>query len=93
MDWPPIRVVRFSTIALVEGVERRVIEGVPVQLTTAARTVADCFKYRREVGLDVALEALRDFMQLRNRDIDALWRAAKLQRVANIMRPYLEALA
>ena len=92
-DWPPLRVVRFSQSALVQGVEHRVIDDVPVSITSAARTIADCFKYRREVGLDIALEALRDYMRTRSRDVDALWRAARLQRVANVMRPYLEALA
>jgi predicted transcriptional regulator of viral defense system len=92
-DWPPLRVVRFSQSALVQGVEHRVIDGVQVCVTSAARTIADCFKYRREVGLDIALEALRDYMRTRSRDVDALWRAASLQRVANVMRPYLEVLA
>lgn len=92
-DWPPLRIVRFSERALHEGVERHVIENVPVVITTPARTVVDCFKYRREVGLDVAIEALRDYLRSRQRDVDALWRAASLQRVARVLRPYLEALA
>lgn len=92
-DWPPLRIVRFSERALQEGVERRVIENVPVRIATPARTVVDCFKYRREVGLDVAIEALRDYLRSQYRDVDALWHAASLQRVARVLRPYLEALA
>lgn len=92
-DWPPLRVVRFSAKALDQGVESHHINSVPVKITSAARTVVDCFKYRREVGLDVAIEALRDYMRPRSRDIDAVVRAAQLQRVANVMRPYIEALA
>jgi hypothetical protein len=62
-------------------------------ITAPARTVVDCFKYRREVGLDVAIEAIRDYLRSRQRDVDALRRAASLQRVARVLRPHLEALA
>lgn len=92
-DWPPLRIVRFSERALHEGVERRVIENVPVMITAPARAVVDCFKYRGEVGLDVAIEGLRDYLGSQQRDVDALWRAASLQRVARVLQPYLEALA
>ena len=88
----PVRVMRFSKRALTEGVELHPIEGVPVRVTSVARTVADCFKYRNKIGLDVALEALREYRRVR-RSIDDLVRAARIVRVANVMRPYLEALA
>lgn len=88
---PPLRVVRFSDRALREGVETRTIEGVSVKVTSPARTVADCFKYRNKIGLDVALEALREYRRSR-RSIDDLTRAARTVRVANVMRPYLEAV-
>jgi predicted transcriptional regulator of viral defense system len=88
---PPLRIVRFSPRALREGVETRQIEGVPVRLTTAARTVADCFKYRNKIGLDVALEALREYKRARG-PIDVLTDAAKVVRVANVLRSYLEAV-
>ncbi len=68
------------------------IEGVPVRVTSAGRTVADCFKYRNKIGLDVALEALRDYRRSR-RSIDELVRAARIVRVQNVMRPYLDAVA
>jgi len=88
---PPLRVVRFSGTALTSGVERRLIDGVPVRIYNPAKTVADCFKYRNKIGLDAALEALRDCLRRRKASADDLWRYAKVCRVANVMRPYLEA--
>jgi len=88
---PPLRIVRFSERALREGVKIRYIEGVKVRVTTPARTVVDCFKYRNKIGLDVALEALREYRRAR-RSIDDLTRAAQVVRVANVMHPYLEAV-
>lgn len=88
----PIRLVRFSGKALSEGIERHVIEGVPVRVYNPAKTVVDCFKYRNKVGLEVALEALRDCRQQRKCSSDTLWTYAKICRMTNVMRPYLEAL-
>jgi len=88
---PPLRIVRFSERALRDGVETRTIEGIAVKVTSPARTVADCFKYRNKIGLDVALEALREYRRSR-RSVDDLTRAAQVVRVANVMRPYLEAV-
>jgi predicted transcriptional regulator of viral defense system len=93
VEYPPLRIVRFSGLALTEGVEKHVIRGVTVPVTNPARTVVDCFKYRHKVGLDVALEALRDCRQKRKATVDELHRAAQARRMANVMRPYLEALA
>ena len=87
-----VRIVRFGPRALTEGVDVHQIEGVPVRITSAARTVADCFKYRNKIGLDVALEALKEYRRAR-RAMDDLVRAARIVRVANVMRPYLEAVA
>ena len=89
---PPLRVVRFSGPALTEGVEEHLIEGVSVRVYNPAKTVADCFKYRNKIGLDVALEALRETWRERRATMDELWRYAKVCRVANVMRPYLAAL-
>jgi predicted transcriptional regulator of viral defense system len=89
----PIKFVRFSGKALSAGVKTHRIEGVPVQVYSPAKTVADCFKYRNKIGMDVALEALRDFRRQQKADMDALWKYAKICRVANVMRPYLESLA
>ena len=92
MDYPPLRVVRFSGDALTEGVEKHVVDGVTVQVTSVAKTVADCFKYRNKIGLDVALEALREAWNAKRVKMDDLWHCAQVCRVANVMRPYLEAL-
>lgn len=88
----PIKIVRFSGEALTSGIEEKRIEKVPVRIYCPAKTVADCFKYRNKIGLDVALEALRDCWKLRLCSMDELWRYAKICRVSNVMRPYLESL-
>lgn len=92
LDWPPLRVVRFSGGALEAGVEERKISGMTICLTSVAKTVADCFKFRSKVGLDVAREALRDALQRRRASVDELWRYAEICRVTRVMRPYLEAM-
>ena len=93
MDYPPLRIVRFSGAALAEGIEERVIDGVLVRVTNVARTVADCFKFRKKIGLDVALEALQEAWRAKRLSMDELWRYATLCRVANVMRPYMESLS
>ena len=93
MDYPPLRIVRFSGVALTRGVEDHVIDGVPVRVTSVARTVADCFKFRNKIGLDVALEALQEAWRTKRVSMDELWRYATLCRVANVMRPYMESLS
>ena len=93
MDYPPLRIVRFSGAALTEGIEERVIDGVLVRVTNVARTVADCFKFRKKIGLDVALEALQEGWRAKRLSMDELWRYATLCRVANVMRPYMESLS
>jgi predicted transcriptional regulator of viral defense system len=89
----PIHIVRFSGRALTYGVETHEIEGVKVRVTAVAKTVADCFKYRNKIGVDVAVEALRAIHQRKLASVDDIMRAAKICRVANVMRPYLEALS
>ena len=92
LDYPPLRIVRFSGAALTEGVEEHVVDGVMVRVTGVAKTVADSFKYRNKIGLDVALEALREAWREKRMTSDDLWRYAKVCRVANVMRPYLDSL-
>mgnify|MGYP005818481965 CR=1 FL=1 len=92
LHYPPLRLVRFSGAALTEGVEEHVVDGVTVRVTGVAKTVADCFKYRNKIGLDVALEALREAWNAKRMTSDEIWRYAKICRVANVMRPYLESL-
>jgi predicted transcriptional regulator of viral defense system len=87
-----LRLVHFSGKALTEGVEEHEIEKVRVKIYNPAKTVADCFKCRNKVGQDVALEALRDCWRERKATMDELWRYAKICRVANVMRPYMESL-
>jgi predicted transcriptional regulator of viral defense system len=85
--------VRFSGEALQEGQEQHVIEGVPVRVYNPAKTVADCFKYRNQIGLDVALEALREAWRNRSCTMSELTQYARICRVSNVMRPYLESLS
>ena len=89
---PALRVVRFSGQALAEGVEKHDIEGVRVLVYGVAKTVADCFKYRNKIGIDVAVEALRDALRARSATVDDIHRFAKIRRVSNVIRPYLEAM-
>lgn len=92
IDYPPLRIVRFSKTSLSEGIKEHRVEGVPVRVFEPAKTVADCFKYRNKIGLDVALEALRECWRQRRCSMDDLWYFAAVCRVRNIMRPYLEGL-
>lgn len=92
IDHPQIRVVRASGRSLSSGVEFRRIEGIKVRITNPAKTVVDCFRYRRTVGTDVAIEAIRDCWRQRKATMDDLYRYAKIDRVAGIMRPYMESL-
>ena len=92
LDQPAIRVVRMSDAALADGTDRMTIDGVDVPVFNSARTVVDCFRFRNKIGLDVALEALRDGWSQRKFTLDDLWRHATLGRVANVMRPYIDAI-
>ena len=92
MDGPSIRIIRMSGQSLTKGVEKMSIDGVAVPVFCAAKTVADCFKFRNKIGLDVALEALRETHRARKASIDEIWRYAVINRVGNVMRPYMEAL-
>jgi len=91
VDYPPLRIMRASGAALTQGIERHRIEGAEVRVYNPPKTVVDCFKYRNKIGLDVAIEALRDCRRQRKCANDDLWRYAKICRVAQVMRPYLEA--
>ncbi|MDR1461591.1 MAG: AbiEi antitoxin N-terminal domain-containing protein [Azoarcus sp.] len=92
LDYPPLRLVRFSGAALTEGIEERDVDGVTVRLTSVAKTVADCFKFRNKIGLDVALEALREAWNAKRMTANEIWHCAKIDRMTNVMRPYLESL-
>jgi predicted transcriptional regulator of viral defense system len=88
----PLKVVRFSGKALTEGVQEYDVKGVTVRVYCPAKTVADCFKYRDKIGLDVVLEALRDSWRSNLVTMDDLWKYAKICRMTKVMRPYLETL-
>ncbi|WP_296449171.1 type IV toxin-antitoxin system AbiEi family antitoxin domain-containing protein [Rhodoferax sp. UBA5149] len=92
MDYPPVKMVQFSGEAYAAGVEVMQVDQVALRVYGVAKTVADCFKHRNKIGLDVAIEALKDALAQRKATADDLWRFAKICRVANVMRPYLEAL-
>ncbi len=87
-----VRIVRFSGPMLTYGVQLHSILGVPVRITSPARTVVDCFRYRHKLGLDVGLEALRDALKT-IATVDEIARSAEVCRAGTVMRPYLEALA
>lgn len=89
---PPIRVYWFSAAAMAAGVQVHVIDGVHVRIFSPEKTLADCFKYRNKLGVDVATEALRLYLKRGRANLDDLTRYAKIDRVQNVMRPYLEAM-
>jgi predicted transcriptional regulator of viral defense system len=93
LDYPPVRVIRLSGASLTEGIASHSIGGVEVRVYTPAKTVADCFKYRNKIGTEVALDALRDCWQKRTATMDELWKYARICRVANVIRPYMESIA
>jgi len=84
--------MRFSGEAFSEGIETHVLEGREVQIYSVAKTLADCFKYRNKVGLDVALEAASEVWAERRTTIDEISRYARICRVERVMQPYLEAI-
>ena len=92
IDYPPVRSFRFSGKAFTEGIEKHNIGPVTVRVYSREKTLADCFKYRNKIGLDTCLEALQTYKQLRRINVDAILQYAAICRVANVMRPYVEAL-
>jgi len=89
----PVHIVRFSGTALSSGIEQHVIDGVKVPIYNAAKTIVDCFKYRNKIGLDVAIEALKEGWQDKKFNMNDIWTYARICRVQNVMRPYLESLS
>ncbi len=93
LEYPPLRVVRFSGKALSEGIERHVLEGQAVRIYDVAKTLADCFKYRNKIGLDICLEALWEVWRERRATMAEINRFARICRVEKVMAPYLEAVS
>ena len=89
---PPLRLVYLSGAALREGVEEHEVGGVPVRVFSAAKTVADCFKFRNKIGTDVAVEALREYRRAHPKRLEEVWRFAGVDRVTRVIRPYLESV-
>jgi predicted transcriptional regulator of viral defense system len=93
LDYPPLNVVQAGGEAFSAGVEEHRIEGVTVRVTSVAKTIADCFKYRHRIGLDVALEALQEGLQDQRADRASIHHYARIGRVERIIRPYMEAFS
>ncbi len=92
IDYPPIKMIQMTGDVYSESIETVERDGVQLHVYGVAKTVADCFKHSNKTGLDVALEALKDAWTTRKASADDLWHYAKICRVANVMRPYLEAV-
>ena len=93
LDDLPARIVRFSGPMLTYAVETQKIQGIQVRITSPARTIVDCFRYRKRIGLDVALEALRDGLRSKQVTVEKIRRAAEVCRIQTVIRPYLESMA
>ncbi len=93
IDHPPLRLVFMSGSGFTDGVERHVVDGVKAQVFSAAKTVADCFKFRNRIGTDVAVEALREYRRRFPKRLHDVMRYAEVDRVARVIRPYLESVA
>ncbi|MDO8804546.1 MAG: type IV toxin-antitoxin system AbiEi family antitoxin domain-containing protein [Elusimicrobiota bacterium] len=92
LEYPPIRIFRFSKEPLDSGIETHIIDGVPVRIYNPEKTLADCFKFRGKVGLDTSIEALKMYLRRKNKNLNKLIMYAKICRVENVLRPYLESL-
>ena len=92
MNYPPIKMIQFGGEAYSQGIEIHERDQVKLRVYSVAKTIADCFKHRNKIGLDVAIEALKDARFQKKASADELWHYAKICRVANVMRPYLEVI-
>jgi predicted transcriptional regulator of viral defense system len=92
LDYPPVRVVHFSEAAFKFGIETRTVDGGKLRVYSPAKTVADCFKFRTKIGMETAIQALRSAYREKKATMDQIWNAAKVCRVVNVMRPYMESL-
>ncbi len=93
LKYPPIKMVQITGEAYAAGVGEIERDGVKLRVYSAAKTVADCFKHRNKIGLDVAIEALKEARSSNKATMDDIWRFGEICRVANVMRPFMEALA
>jgi predicted transcriptional regulator of viral defense system len=93
IDFTPVRIIRMSGAALSTGIGEHNVDGVRVRITSPARTVVDCFKFRNKIGVDVAVEALKDYRRLRKSTADAIWQQADRLRMSKVIRPYWDAMS
>ncbi len=93
LDYPPIEVFRFSERSFKAGIEEHLLDGTQVRIYAKEKTIADCFKFRQRIGVSIATEALKDYMRQGNPNISLLMQYAKINRVEQVIRPYIEALS
>lgn len=89
----PIRFIRMSGDSFEKGVEEHEAEGVPVRVYSPAKTVADCFKVRNKIGIDVAIESLKEYREEKTGTLDEVWKYARIDRVHNVIKPYMQAIS
>src|SRR3984957_10837711 len=92
LDSPSLRIVRLSGLSLTTGIENHQVDGVPVRVYSAPKAVAACFKFRNKIRLDIAIESLKDCLRQKRASINEIYRYAKVCRVSNVIRPYMDAL-
>lgn len=92
IGYPPIRVFHFSEKPYQAGIVEEVVDGIKVKIYDREKTVADCFKFREKIGIDIALEALKDYLKLSHPNIQLIVKYARVDKVEKVMRPYLESL-
>jgi len=92
VEWPPVRIFKFSGPAFTEGVEDQELDDIRVSIYCPAKTIADCFKFRNKIGMDVTIEALKSYNKSSNFNVEELMHFARVCRVENVMKPYVEAL-
>jgi predicted transcriptional regulator of viral defense system len=92
LDYPPLRVFHLSSRPFLAGMEKHVLDGITVQVYDKEKTITDCFKYRNQIGMEVALEALKDYMRQPSPDVPRLMNYARINRVEKLIRPYVETL-
>jgi predicted transcriptional regulator of viral defense system len=92
VDYPPIKAFHFSGESYHSGIEEHTLDGVRVKIYSKEKTVADCFKFRNKIGVNIALEALKDYLNQPRPNIQLIMDYARVNRVEKIMRPYLESL-
>src|SRR6202023_4363132 len=85
LDSPSLRIVRLSGLSLTKGIENHQVDGVPVRVYSVAKTVADCFKFRNKIGLDIAIESLKDCLCKKKAHVNEIYRSAKIGRASNVI--------